>query len=97
MNADLKTALRNRALQELEQLTAKGAKDALSGDMEAARRSTATLSGWHGCSLWLADDDDFAATASRGRMWVCAAIAHHVGNRYVLSDMDKRLAWRDAA
>lgn len=97
MNADLKTTLRNRALQELEQLTAKGAKDALAGDMEAARRSTAMLSGWHGCSLWLADDDDFAATASRGRMWVCAAIAHNVGNRYVLSDIDKRLAWRDAA
>ena len=97
MNADLKTALRNRALKEIEGLVAKGAGAALGGDIDTARRSTATLSGWHGCSLWLADDDDFAATASRGRMWVCAAIAHNVGNRYVLSDMDKRLAWRDAA
>ena len=97
MNADLKIALRNRALQALEQLTTNGVKAALAGDMEAARRSTANLSGWHGCALWLADDDDFAATASRCRMWVCAAIAHHVGNSYVLSDMDKRLAWRDAA
>lgn len=89
--------LRKMSLREVDRVTADGHELVMMGNNIAAEYALGKLSGWHTAALWLAGDDEIAGRASRGRIWLRALIAHLDGGSYPIDELDRDLAWRDAA